>query len=150
MHVVTGGAYNGKKKWVKTYYNLWKHSDVYWFSCYQSHMKDLMHDITEEKKFVVIEGMEHGLESVLKRNHNMTAFSFYQQYILPLVEWEKKQPKERKLVIIGTDISKGIVPIDEEIRRVRDETGRLYQILTDYAEDVHIIWFGIATLIRKG
>lgn len=54
----------------------------------------------------------------------------------------------RKLVIIGTDISKGIVPLEKENRLWRDFTGWVYQDLVAKAERVDVIWYGINQIMK--
>lgn len=66
------------------------------------------------------------------------------------MEWEQNEENQR-LVLIGTDISKGIVPMEKENRLHRDITGWLYQRLAARAERVDLVWYGISqTLKRKG
>lgn len=56
--------------------------------------------------------------------------------------------EDRKLYLIGTDVGKGIVPIDEHLRTYRDVVGWCYQDVAKLAERVDIIWYGINTTIK--
>ena len=58
------------------------------------------------------------------------------------LHWEK-QDENHKLIIIGTDISKGIVPMKRSDRQWRDLTGWFYQDLVKHCKRFDIIWYGI-------
>ncbi len=90
---------------------------------------------------LVIEGIENSLEEYLKHGH-CTAKDFYDRYLLRLITWEQ-QDEKRKLIIIGTDMTKGVVPMDKGARHFRDELGRLYQKLVQLSDDTIIVWFGL-------
>ncbi|WP_240377708.1 bifunctional adenosylcobinamide kinase/adenosylcobinamide-phosphate guanylyltransferase [Bacillus piscicola] len=142
MRFVTGGAYNGKKTWVKETFPERFESHFAWINCYETKNADLADVTSVNASTIVIEGVEEGLkEGILSKSVNGEAF--FQAYLAPLLEWEKEHEK-RKVIMIGTDITKGIVPLDKELREWRDETGRLYQKLFRKADHVHLIWFGIA------
>ena len=49
----------------------------------------------------------------------------------------------RECVILCTEICGGIVPLNEELRRWRDETGKVYQYLAGEAEIVDRIFAGL-------
>ena len=56
----------------------------------------------------------------------------------------------RQCVILCTEISGGIVPIDENLRRWRDETGKVYQYLAAEAEIVDRVFAGLAIRLKGG
>ena len=62
--------------------------------------------------------------------------------------WEKAE-SNRKLVVIGNDITKGIVPMEKENRLWRDVTGWAYQELAAKADKVDIIWYGLNQTIKQ-
>mgnify|MGYP001157836396 CR=1 FL=1 len=62
--------------------------------------------------------------------------------------WEKSE-KSRRLYLIGTDIGKGIVPVDANLRRYRDLVGKCYQIVAQKAERVDLIWYGLNETLKK-
>ncbi|RSD28949.1 bifunctional adenosylcobinamide kinase/adenosylcobinamide-phosphate guanylyltransferase [Mesobacillus subterraneus] len=137
MHFVTGGAFHGKAKWVKEQYRL-KENEHSWHSAYK---KD---PLIEPGKvdIVIFEGVEAWLREwarcigpdVIRQNWH----SLVQDWLV----WESQHP-QRKFVVIGCDISKGIVPLAPEDRNWRDVTGWVYQDLVSAAERVDIIWYGI-------
>ena len=148
MHVVTGGAYNGKKVWVKETYSSQLTDKSLWFNCYEETWP--IHFSFDRSHFmIVIEGIEEALRHFLKREETGSAKEFFHLYVEPLLAWEKADDK-RQCVLIGTDITKGLVPMDKEERKWRDETGRLLQLCVSEATDVTIVWFGLAQTIKGG
>ncbi|WP_158735292.1 bifunctional adenosylcobinamide kinase/adenosylcobinamide-phosphate guanylyltransferase [Alteribacillus sp. YIM 98480] len=141
MYFITGGAFNGKKRWVLTKYSYDVNDDCKWYHCYTEKNKYIMTLPYSKESTLVIEGIEKSLEEYLKNGHG-TAKDFYDRYLLKLLTWEQ-QDEKRKLIIIGTDMTKGIVPIDKDVRHFRDELGRLYQKLVQMADDTIIVWFGL-------
>nr|WP_269135851.1 bifunctional adenosylcobinamide kinase/adenosylcobinamide-phosphate guanylyltransferase [Sporosarcina cyprini] len=55
----------------------------------------------------------------------------------------------KETVVILTDIGRGIVPVDPEQRKLRDQCGRLYQWLMAEADEVTRIWYGLAQTLKK-
>ncbi|WP_185819717.1 bifunctional adenosylcobinamide kinase/adenosylcobinamide-phosphate guanylyltransferase [Salibacterium salarium] len=146
MQVVTGGAFNGKKEWVLKQIVTEYHLGHTWFNLYKNMEYGWLPVSDLGDKMVVIEGIEAGLKQAMDQK-NQAAPLFFQEYLLPLLSWEKKYA-EREVIIIGTDISKGIVPLEKQTRDWRDETGRLYQNLFQNADHVYRIWFGIAQQLK--
>jgi len=54
----------------------------------------------------------------------------------------------RNRIVIGDEIGSGIVPIDPFERLWRDETGRVYQLLTRNADVVDRVFAGIGITIK--
>lgn len=52
-------------------------------------------------------------------------------------------------ILIGDEIGSGIVPVDAGEREWRDETGRVYQLLTRHADRVTRIWAGIPEELKR-
>ena len=57
-------------------------------------------------------------------------------------------PLSRKQAVLADEIGAGIVPIDPEERRVRDETGRLCCLLAARADTVVRLMAGIPVLLK--
>lgn len=55
----------------------------------------------------------------------------------------------RSSVIIGDEISSGIIPVDAFERRWRDEAGKVYQFLASEAEIVDRIFAGLALRLKE-
>ncbi|WP_349407466.1 bifunctional adenosylcobinamide kinase/adenosylcobinamide-phosphate guanylyltransferase [Pseudalkalibacillus sp. SCS-8] len=146
MHFVTGGAFTGKRRWVTEYYQLDQSNDYKWFSAYQhddlpGHWKSINESI------VVVEGMETWIKHECKFGD--WSDRSWMQWLEAMLVWENE--KSRTCIIIGTDISKGIVPSMKWERDWRDQTGRWYQSITSNADQVDVIWNGLnLTLKEKG
>jgi len=75
------------------------------------------------------------------------AREYFSRIIKDWQEWENLN-SNCKIIIIGTDITKGIVPMEKENRDFRDLTGWVYQDLSSRCERVDIIWYGINRTIK--
>lgn len=60
----------------------------------------------------------------------------------PVELFEKSILMLSNKVIIGDEIGSGIVPADSFEREWRDETGRVYVLLSRYADQVDRVWAG--------
>jgi adenosylcobinamide kinase / adenosylcobinamide-phosphate guanylyltransferase len=142
LHFITGGAFNGKRAWVKNTYGL----TGSWHSAYQETplAKNFNHINSD---LLVLEGIEIWLKELTKTYHSNRCREIWIQIINNWLSWEKAEP-ERKLVIIGTDITKGIVPMERENRLWRDVTGWAYQDLAAKADKVDVIWYGLNQTIK--
>lgn len=145
MHFITGGAYNGKRKWVKKYY---KKDQYWWLSAYDA--DTLIERVgTELPSIVILEGIEKWIHAQIDSTFSSDMLLNNVRHLFtPWLQWEEADSR-RKLVIIGTDISKGIVPIDKRDRLWRDITGWTYQDLAGRAERADIIWYGMEETIKN-
>ncbi|MDY0407694.1 bifunctional adenosylcobinamide kinase/adenosylcobinamide-phosphate guanylyltransferase [Virgibacillus soli] len=146
MHVVTGGAYNGKAKWVRDFYGLNETSNFQWISAYLG--ADLPKELSVmDQDVMILEGVEQWVLQWLD-NENITDYRTYGRNVMQ--EWCNwtQGKSHRKLVVIGTDISKGIVPIDGKTRKWRDITGWFYQDLVALSSRVDLIWYGIQKRLK--
>lgn len=139
MHFVTGGAFNGKRAWVTSKL---KGADYLWFSSYE----DIQMPETElfTKDIVVVEGIEQWTKELidLEKPRN-----FWNEKLQTWHQWEKEN-SARQIIMIGIDISKGIVPIEKENRVWRDLTGWVYQDTVAICQKVDVIWYGINQTIK--
>ncbi|MCD7035512.1 bifunctional adenosylcobinamide kinase/adenosylcobinamide-phosphate guanylyltransferase [Metabacillus sp. GX 13764] len=142
MHFITGGAYNGKRKWVKEQYHLLRFETL-WLSAYQN---DSLAVPFKEK--TVIEGMERYIKKKADEDKEK-ALAYFSLLLSEWNQWEKEDPK-RQLLLIGCDITKGIVPMEQENRAWRDLTGWVYQEIARVSDRVDIIWYGISQTIKGG
>ncbi len=135
MHFVTGGAFNGKRKWVITRY-----PDGKWVSAYKG--EALVEDLNAlHAATVVLEGLEAWVKELSFSREK------WRSIISGWRKWEQQAPA-RQVIVIGTDISKGIVPIEKENRSWRDQTGWVYQDMVVACERVDMIWYGINQRIK--
>lgn len=147
MHFVSGGAYNGKANWVKEYYQLNRMAinEYEWISAYRE--ESLPKNLTNiEKDIVILEGLERWIDPLVKDHDVETVKNKFQHIVTSWLQWEEEHA--RKLIIIGTDISKGIVPLEEYNRNWRDITGFIYQNIVMKSKRFTYIWYGIAQHLK--
>jgi adenosyl cobinamide kinase/adenosyl cobinamide phosphate guanylyltransferase len=88
---------------------------------------------------VLIYGMEAVIKTFLPQTNPRRSF---QSWIGQWLAWEEKVINA-KLILIGSDIGKGIVPVGKEDRQFRDLVGWCFQDLVEQASRVDLIWYGI-------
>nr|WP_239581681.1 bifunctional adenosylcobinamide kinase/adenosylcobinamide-phosphate guanylyltransferase [Jeotgalibacillus terrae] len=71
----------------------------------------------------------------------------WKQEIKRLIEWEN-DAVQRCVIMIGTDQSKGIVPLEKEQRFTRDVLGWCHQHTASKADRVTRIWYGLAEELK--
>ncbi|WP_050181800.1 bifunctional adenosylcobinamide kinase/adenosylcobinamide-phosphate guanylyltransferase [Domibacillus robiginosus] len=138
MHFVTGGAFNGKKKWVIDFYGLEK-TPHQWHSFYK---KTEAPAFTEE--IVVLEGIERYVRILLERFETPE-----KARLLFRKELEKWKKEDRTVILIGTDITKGIVPMNAFDRFFRDTAGWCFQDVAAASGRVDTVWYGIGETIKE-
>lgn len=144
MHFVTGGAFNGKSAWVKEYYHIEKESG--WFSGW--HGNRLPQDLQPvSESVVVLEGIEYWIRELLKSHSAESVRALWREALHNWHQWEREK-EERVVCLIGSDITKGIVPAAAEEREWRDTTGRIYQDTAALCERVDFIWYGISKRLK--
>lgn len=139
MHFVTGGAYNGKSKWVKNFYGLTE--DHCWKSAYDQ-QKIPLNVSRFYGEVVVLEGVEQWIKGLTVDSGHEECRAIWQSLLGIWRSWESEQ-QARTVVIIGADITKGIVPMEKEDRDWRDLTGWAFQDLAAVADRVDVIWYGL-------
>ncbi|WP_243292242.1 bifunctional adenosylcobinamide kinase/adenosylcobinamide-phosphate guanylyltransferase [Bacillus sp. FJAT-47783] len=143
MHFVTGGAFNGKRKWVKQH--VLKDNETYsWISGYEKKCAYDWIKIESFQTITVIEGVEQFLYDHLERE------DWKSHWLQVMHIWEKweREDSSRSLILIGTDMTKGIVPLEAKERLWRDVSGWCFQDIVKRAERVDIIWYGINERIK--
>ncbi|MFF2448140.1 bifunctional adenosylcobinamide kinase/adenosylcobinamide-phosphate guanylyltransferase [Neobacillus sp. NPDC058068] len=144
MHFVTGGAFNGKRAWVKKTYSVNEHD--HWLSAYEN--EPLPTNFMEINDGVIIlEGVELWLKDLTKNYEANKCREFWNRRLEDWLTWEKAN-LNRKLIVIGTDITKGIVPLEAENRRWRDVTGWAFQDIAAKSNKVDVIWYGLNQTIK--
>lgn len=144
MHFIIGGAFNGKRAWVKNAYNMYENKK--WVSAYDNdqlpiNLIQFAHDV------VILEGVEKWLKQLSVTIDANKCREIWSNCLENWLTWEQARV-DRQLVMIGTDISKGIVPLEAENRRWRDVTGWVYQDITAKSEKVDVIWYGLNQTIK--
>jgi adenosylcobinamide kinase / adenosylcobinamide-phosphate guanylyltransferase len=141
LYFITGGAFNGKGRWVRNHFRL-KNSDTEWVRLFNESLED----IHPSMPIIVLEGLEYAVRSALLQECGDIRFSFINQ-MESLKKWEEENPN-RKVIWIGSEIGKGIVPMDHTSREWRDMTGWVYQDLAEVSQRVWLVWYGMATSLK--
>lgn len=95
-------------------------------------------------EIVVLEGIERFVRRLLEAHD--TPDNAREAYRQQLNNWLKETDH---LVLIGTDITKGIVPMNAFDRFFRDTAGWCFQDTAKAAARVDVIWYGIAETIKE-
>ena len=125
MILVVGGAYNGKKDFIKEKFNI-NEEDI--FYCSDG-------EIDFSKKVIC------GLHKFTYNNTLKNKSSL--EYIKENINLFKDK------IIISDEISSGIVPLKKEDRMWREETGRCLQYLSKESYCVYRVFCGISTIIKS-
>ena len=142
MHFVTGGAYNGKAKWVKNHYTI-DIDHVQWISAYRDEPLPVHFD----KDTVVLQGIEAWIKRDASKQEAAVIRLNWQEIIGEWRIWEEAK-NNRRCILIGADITKGIVPIEVENRIWRDATGWVFQDIVAASNRVDIIWYGVSQQLK--
>lgn len=125
MILVFGGAYNGKKDFIKEKFNI-NEEDI--FYCSDG-------EIDFSKKVIC------GLHKFTYNNTLKNKSSL--EYIKENINLFKDK------IIISDEISSGIVPLKKEDRMWREETGRCLQYLSKESSCVYRVFCGISKIIKS-
>lgn len=135
MHVILGGAHNGKRAYVE----------------------DLIAQLPP-KELVFCHGVLPSVEQVMTNKRFI--ISNFEEIILPIIHEPEEQvaqqifeqivqiSEQAEVFCICTDTSRGVVPLEKEARQLRDTCGRLYQRLCQDAESVIRVWYGIPHFLK--
>lgn len=132
MHIFIGGAYNGKHEYVKRWLKEQEIDDVEWYVG--------QFPKSPTSQVVVVSKLEEAIKPFLENDEVSLAKQIVEQ--LQLLE------KQHQVIIIATEMGRGIVPIEQHDRQLRDTLGRLYQQLFAVSDRVTRIWYGIAEDIK--
>ncbi|MBB5179491.1 adenosyl cobinamide kinase/adenosyl cobinamide phosphate guanylyltransferase [Planomicrobium koreense] len=128
MHIVFGGAFNGKRQFVR---GLPGCREAAWFE------GELPRDSIPG---AVVAGLELWVKRQLENGTD-------ERELNRLVQDAIAHQRPRQIWIL-TDINRGIVPADPLERELRDVLGRLYQQLFLQAASVTRIWYGIPETLK--
>ncbi|OEH93515.1 bifunctional adenosylcobinamide kinase/adenosylcobinamide-phosphate guanylyltransferase [Bacillus solimangrovi] len=142
MHFITGGVCQGKRRWVYEHYDLDSYSNWKWQSAFETDLK--LPNESSVERIHVIEGIEVAFKQSLTLQVEECRDRWY-HFFNAWCEWERE---DHQLVIIGADISKGIVPIQKSERIWRDLTGWCYQDLVKRSDRFDVIWCGLNQTLK--
>ncbi|WP_445490587.1 bifunctional adenosylcobinamide kinase/adenosylcobinamide-phosphate guanylyltransferase [Niallia sp. 03133] len=141
MHFITGGSFNGKKKWALNLYELSLDSEELQIIRFYDNER-MEESIEIHKPVLVLEGIEYWIQYKLSTLDEEETYGFFHTLFKKMKDWENSG-ENHQVIVIGSDITKGIVPIKKEDRQWRDATGRIYQEAVNMAERVDVVWYGI-------
>jgi adenosylcobinamide kinase / adenosylcobinamide-phosphate guanylyltransferase len=144
LHFIIGGAFNGKRAWVKNTYKDFEHNQ--WVSAYENHSLPI-NLIDMDQDVMILEGVEVWLKELTLENDADQSREIWNHCIDKWLTWEQAA-FHRQLIVIGTDITKGIVPVEGENRLWRDVTGWAYQDIAAKSAKVDVIWYGVNQSIK--
>ena len=124
MHVIFGGAFNGKRAYVEQRI---QGRNVQWLDAEVD-----VHVLMPNIEVIVVFGVENLLEPK------------GQELLEKIDKWDEQV----EVLVIATEIGRGIVPMDATMRKLRDDVGRFYQQLFTKAYSVTRIWYGISQTIK--
>ena len=125
LHLILGGRYMGKEDYARKIYGTF--AETY----------NLAHEAPENITSPgLITELHMGVKSLISRNINAPEFFARRLEVL------------RPSVIIGDEISCGVVPVDEFSRQWRTETGQVYQLLAREADIVDRIFAGLSLRLK--
>lgn len=123
MILIFGGAYQGKLEYAREKFEIDRVSD-----CYEGGEPDFDAE--------AICGIEAFVMDCVKRGVEAKDF-----FVDTVAQWQDK-------ILIITDTSQGVVPIDKDVRAAREMNGRLMLYLSGEAERVIRVFCGIGKDIK--
>lgn len=146
LHFVMGGACNGKAEWVRSHFCLGQYPRVSWIKAYECSYYDWISEDSTDS-LVVVEGIEYWIRDLSLQHESDIVRQIWKETLLNWDRWEKDGCK-RKLVIIGSDITRGIVPVEKADRKWRDDAGWTFQDTVQLCDRVDHIWYGIGQRMK--
>ncbi|WP_180955165.1 bifunctional adenosylcobinamide kinase/adenosylcobinamide-phosphate guanylyltransferase [Peribacillus deserti] len=139
MQLIIGGAYSGKRKYVRDRY-----LNYHLISAYN-------HDSIDEalsinKPVVVLEGFEQWIQEELSRKGSKEIRDLFAGYLHELLKMEREENIQVYLLML--EIGRGIVPVEERDRKWRDITGWVQQDAQNLCESVYYSWHGLVKKMK--
>lgn len=134
MQAIIGGAYNGKRQYVRECLKDVHDEHVFFFE------GEIPEAEFTKDDYVVIGNFEKILEPLFNLEEV--------EMVEVVMEKIEKLDETTNLICICTDIGRGIVPLSTEDRKLRDGCGRLYQKVLSKSETVVRVWYGIPDVLK--
>lgn len=135
MHVILGGAHNGKRAFVKQQISNFEQGKVHYYDGELPNVKPAC-----DNEIYIISGFEKMIRPNIEQPEELVAQRIFER-IFELAQ-------TNQVYCICTDMSRGVVPLEKEARQLRDTCGRLYQKLCANATTVTRIWYGISQQLK--
>lgn len=153
MLLVTGGAYTGKRKYIRESF---ENSTLEWVSGYEGHNPDEWQKQWDTNRILVMEGWEEWvltrlLAGALEEDVLLWISAIMNDVLRDEVirATEDNNNMGREVVFIMLEIGRGIVPISPEERAMRDIIGRLTQNAAQASNEVIYMWHGLPRTIKS-
>lgn len=130
MHIVFGGAFNGKRQYVK---DRLEGQVAQW-------NEGRLPEPSATEINIVIAGLELWVKQQLEQG-------FTEEYLMEQVKKTVGREQTQQTWIL-TDLNRGIVPTERIEREMRDVLGRIYQFLFAEADSITRIWYGIPEKLK--
>lgn len=130
MHIVFGGAFNGKRQYVK---DRLEGQVAQW-------NEGRLPEPSATEINIVIAGLELWVKQQLEQG-------FSEEYLMEQVKKTIGREQTQQTWIL-TDLNRGIVPTERIEREMRDVLGRIYQFLFAEADSITRIWYGIPEKLK--
>ncbi|MCM3762952.1 bifunctional adenosylcobinamide kinase/adenosylcobinamide-phosphate guanylyltransferase [Alkalihalobacillus oceani] len=114
--------------------------EIQWYNGY----KLCPHPAPEQNGTVIIFGLEAIVRSFLTEDE-AGARERFRSWLESWLCWEQSGGI---LYLVGSDVGKGVVPLEKEARLFRDYVGVCFQEVARKAERVDLIWYGLATQLK--
>lgn len=144
MLLVVGGAYAGKRSIVRQRVQVHSYT---WLSAYNEDSWEDWNMMWNENTTLIIEGWEKWIEVALKQDLTLDEIrDKFGRFLRTLSIVEKE--RRNQVVLIMLEIGRGIVPINEEDRKLRDIAGWLLQDAAKQACEVTYVWHGLQKKLK--
>lgn len=143
MQLVVGGAYSGKRKWVKE-----KFPDSPWISAYENaQLTNWKQTYESGSSPLITEGWEEWIRQEWDKSGELDVVTEYFEAIIDEMQRVEEQRKQ-SIVMIMLEMGRGVVPIDKDERAWRDLSGWVLQSAAARAESVHYCWHGLSRKLK--
>ncbi|MCR6109856.1 bifunctional adenosylcobinamide kinase/adenosylcobinamide-phosphate guanylyltransferase [Bacillus sp. A301a_S52] len=145
MQFIIGGAYSGKRQAVR---ELHPSEKLSWVSAYEGAQLNQWRAMWEEQTLLVLEGWEVWLrDEIVSGMPQLDVIRENYRNTLEVVCTEEKR-RNGQVIVIMLEMGRGIVPISEADRALRDVCGWLQQDAAKLADDMRYIWHGLERKIK--
>ncbi len=139
---MVGGAYSGKRNIVKQ-----SCDKLVWHSAYNGDDFVAYKKSLQPNSTIILEGWEKWVEEQLTNGKTIDEVrSYFIEEIDQLCEIENTSPFHFYFIML--EMGRGIVPMLEKNRNIRDVCGWLLQYASSKAEEVYYCWHGLAKRIK--
>ena len=137
MLVVIGGAYSGKRRFVRE-----NCERARWISAYDGCRIEDAWEIGH-RQTLILEGFEIWLEELISSGKSDEEILLIMKEAITRIV-----SVQQDIVLIMLEIGRGIVPVKKEDRRLRDLMGWLQQHFVGQADRAVYIWHGLARAMK--